>query len=345
MISALSLFRLISSVHFQSGKKGKVVKWSLMTDVQKSERIDITTKVKLRVLMAIGPVSGLWFPSPSLVKSYRGRGIYWLYRDMFIRGIYSWFYKFDPSFNFLTYKIFLIDHIKTVSQGKVKVISNVENGFRDLWSWLYQVIGLPLTFIVDFSRESSRIPPIHNLLTPFTLLGFPILVLVHEGLKAFGKILSQSWVMMKFYFLRGLLYYNNSGREVCFILFLGTISLTWDFWFCVHLWAFPFALHWVLTTRWIRRIVRSRVYFSPIYGFPGVNVIEDKTSPTYDPFGSSISTLAKVASDKKLEDSGAWLNIIRLLRNKRSVIRLLERQKSSVKAPRPRDSGKASVPR
>jgi hypothetical protein len=26
MISALSLFRLISSVHFQSGKKGKVVK-------------------------------------------------------------------------------------------------------------------------------------------------------------------------------------------------------------------------------------------------------------------------------------------------------------------------------
>jgi hypothetical protein len=30
-----------------------------MTDVQKIEKIDITTKVKLRVLMAIGPVSGL----------------------------------------------------------------------------------------------------------------------------------------------------------------------------------------------------------------------------------------------------------------------------------------------
>jgi hypothetical protein len=124
----------------------------------------------------------------------------------------------------------------------------VEKGIGDLWSWLHQVIGLPFTFIVDFSRESSRIPPIHNLLTPFTLLGFPLLVLVHEGLKAFGKILSQSWVMMKFYFLRGLLYYNSSGREILIPLFLGTISLTWDFWFCVNTWALPFALHWVLTT-------------------------------------------------------------------------------------------------
>jgi hypothetical protein len=74
-------------------------------------------------------------------------------------------------------------------------------------------------------------------------------------------------------------------------------------------------------------------------------VIEDKTSPTYDPFGSSISTLVKVTSDVKLEDSGAWLNIIRLLGSRRSVIQLLERQKSSVKAPSPKDSGKASVPR
>jgi len=59
LISCSSLFRLISAVHFQSGKKGKVVKWSSLTDLEKSIRVDITTKVKLRVLMAIGPVSGL----------------------------------------------------------------------------------------------------------------------------------------------------------------------------------------------------------------------------------------------------------------------------------------------
>jgi hypothetical protein len=79
------------------------------------------------------------------------------------------------------------------------------------------------------------------------------------------------------------------------------------------------------------RILRSRVYFSPIYGFPGVNVIEDKTSPTYDPFGSSLSTLVKVNSDTLLEDSGAWLSIIRMLKSRQSVKQLLERQKLNVK--------------
>jgi hypothetical protein len=189
------------------------------------------------------------------------------------------------------------------------------------------VVRLPLTFIVDFSRESSRIPPIHNLLTPFTILGLPSLILVYEGLKAFGKVLSQSWVMFKFYFLRSMIYYNSSGREILFVLFLGTLGLTWDLRFCFDLWVLPFALHWVLTTKFILRILRSRVYFSPIYGFPGVNVVEDKTSPTYDPFGSTLSTLVKVSSDVKLEDSGAWLSIISLLKSRRSVKQLLVRQK------------------
>jgi hypothetical protein len=76
LISANSLFRLVSSVHFQSGKKGKVIKFSLLTPEQKTDLIDISTKVKLRVLMSIGPISGLWFPDPKLVNPYRGRGIY-----------------------------------------------------------------------------------------------------------------------------------------------------------------------------------------------------------------------------------------------------------------------------
>lgn len=75
-ISALSLFRLISSVHFQSGKKGKVVSFNLLPQEEKDRLVDITTKVKLRVLMAIGPISGLWYPEPRLVNPYRGRGIY-----------------------------------------------------------------------------------------------------------------------------------------------------------------------------------------------------------------------------------------------------------------------------
>jgi len=76
MISAQSLFSLISRIHFQSGKKGKVIKFDLLTDEQKKDRIDITTKIKLRVLMAIGPVSGLWYMEPRIIKYLTGEGIY-----------------------------------------------------------------------------------------------------------------------------------------------------------------------------------------------------------------------------------------------------------------------------
>lgn len=124
---------------------------------------------------------------------------------MFFQGIYTWFYKSDPSISFKTLRTNLIDYIKYNAQGKVQIISNVNKAFWDLISWMRMLFMLPLTFIVDFSRENSRIPPLHNYITPFTLLGFPILVLVHEGLKAFGKVIKQSGLMLKFYMLRGLL--------------------------------------------------------------------------------------------------------------------------------------------
>lgn len=60
MISWESLFLLVSRVHFNSGKKGKVILFSKLSESEKFNRIDITTKVKLRVLMALGPKGGLW---------------------------------------------------------------------------------------------------------------------------------------------------------------------------------------------------------------------------------------------------------------------------------------------
>lgn len=107
-----------------------------------------------------------------------------------------------------------------------------------------------------------------------------------------------------------------------------------------------FALHTSITSSWVRIWVRSQIYFSPLYGFPGVNTIEDKTSPVYDPFESTLTTLVKVASDVRLEDSGAWENLINLLRDRRSVKQLLERQKANVKGLTVNQvTGKASGPK
>jgi len=138
--------------------------------------------------------------------------------------------------------------------------------------------------------------------------------------------------MFVFYFWRTLILINQGPLEILYIYIIGTLVLTWDIQFTIFFWVLPGTLYYGMISRKFGVWIKSHVYFSPTYGFPGVNVIEDKTSPTYDPFESSISTLVKVSAEKKLEDSGAWLNIISLLRNRKSVIQLLERQKENAKA-------------
>ena len=88
MISWESLFLLVSRVHFNSGKKGKVILFSKLSESEKANRIDITTKIKLRVLMALGPKGGLWWLNPKVTNYLRGRGVYNMFQRMFIRGCY-----------------------------------------------------------------------------------------------------------------------------------------------------------------------------------------------------------------------------------------------------------------
>jgi len=95
------------------------------------------------------------------------------------------------------------------------------------------VFMLPLTHIVDFSRENERIPQIHNLLTPFTLIGLPSLILVHKGLKAFGNVISQSYKMFVFYFWSTLILINQGPLEILYIYIIGTLVLTWDIQFTI----------------------------------------------------------------------------------------------------------------
>lgn len=153
--------------------------------------------------------------------------------------------------------------------------------------------------------------------------------------------------MLRFYTLRGLLYYNTNGflsESLCFTTM--NLLLTRDLYYTSKLLVLMYALHTIVTSTYVRIAVRSRIYFSPVYGFPGVNTIEDKTSPVYDPFESTLTTLVKVSSDVKLEDSGAWINLINLLRHKRSVSQLLERQKANVKGTIVNQvTGKASGPK
>jgi hypothetical protein len=59
LINGNSLYQLVSRVFFHSGRRGKLAKWATLSASERLDRIDISTKIKLRVLMSIGPRSGL----------------------------------------------------------------------------------------------------------------------------------------------------------------------------------------------------------------------------------------------------------------------------------------------
>jgi hypothetical protein len=89
----------------------------------------------------------------------------------------------------------------------------LSKGISDLRLWCIQLLFIPLTFLVDFSKESTRIHPIHNWITPLTTVGFPQLILMIEGLKAFLKVMHKCLLMFRFYYLRFGLFLSNDLRS------------------------------------------------------------------------------------------------------------------------------------
>jgi hypothetical protein len=59
LISGNSLYQLIARTFFHAGRKGKLAQWTKLTVSEQLARNDISVKIKLRVLMSIGPRSGL----------------------------------------------------------------------------------------------------------------------------------------------------------------------------------------------------------------------------------------------------------------------------------------------
>jgi hypothetical protein len=136
--------------------------------------------------------------------------------------------------------------------------------------------------------------------------------------------------MVKFYSWRFLLLCHRDGILIGFLTLpsLGFL-LSGDLHPWIYMVVLIFALHWIVRSRIAGDVIKHNTYFSAIYGMPGENVIWDKFTRTFDPFDGSISTLVKLSSETKLEDSGAYLQIINILKTRNSVKLYLERLKAS----------------
>jgi hypothetical protein len=136
--------------------------------------------------------------------------------------------------------------------------------------------------------------------------------------------------MVKFYTWRFLFLSHRDGILVGFLMIPAVgFLLSGD----PHPWLYMsgliLALHGIVRSDISGRVIKHNTYFSSIYGMPGENVIWDKFTQVFDPFDGSISTLIKLKSETKLEDSGAYLQIVNMLKRRASVKSYLERLKAS----------------
>jgi hypothetical protein len=140
LINFQNLFYLTSSLFFNSGRKGKAKIAFIRKDfigpltyqdtINIKESIDITTKIKLRVLMAIGPKSGLWYPSLHVINYLYGNGILFFYRNMFCLAVYYWFENRLITKKSL-FKIALLERIKYNSYSRIHVVNTVFKALKD----------------------------------------------------------------------------------------------------------------------------------------------------------------------------------------------------------------------
>jgi len=329
LINGDSLYQLISRTFFHSGKKGKLASWASLSPSERLERIDISIKIKLRVLMSIGPRSGLWFLSPRVIASYHGYNVANLYTRLFFQALYTWFYKYD-KISYIKFTDQTILRLKTVSYSKIRVGSKLSLAWSDFIDWINVAIRLPLTFVPDYGQESLRIPPIFNRISPFVIIGLPSLVVITEGLKALVKVIRQSFVMVKFYTWNFLFLSHRDGLLIgLLILPAQGILLSGDPQPWLYLIVLILALHGIVRSDRAGAVIKHFTYFNALYGMPGENVIWDKFTKVFDPFDGSISTLVKLSSDTKIEDSGAYLQIISLLKRRKPVMAYLERLKAA----------------
>jgi hypothetical protein len=352
LISYNSLFNLCASLFFNSGRKGKAKIFQIRKNfigpltyqdtINYKESLDITVKIKLRVLMCIGPKSGLWYPSLHVINYLYGNGILFFYRNMFCLAVYHWFEN-----KIITkksdYKLHLLERIKYNSYSRIHVVSRVVKAFKDFWDWFKVCILLQFTFVVDFKGNNPRIPTVYNVITPFTIIILPQIIIICEGIKVVCKVLKAAISMAGFYMLTTL--WNLTVHKTNRILlgvFLMVIVLVFDL--SYYSWILPFLVYFITSSVGFKRMMKQWIYFSPIYNDPVTNIIADKTAQIFDPFESDLTTLAKVVSEKKLESSGAWLNIVNLLRHKRSVRLFLDRQKQALLESK-KGSGKVAAPK
>jgi len=311
LVTLESLENLVSSLFFNrnKGRKDKfqkaLSKHNISSDKALSEvssSLDAYRflRIRLRVLMSIGPRSGLWYTDPKLSSYICGAFYEGYWTSRFIQGMGKW--------SLWTKRQSLMAWIKSTDEARNKFLLDL---FRDIFKigrTFREYILLPFTYLPIENKFSPRFSHFTNSIAWILVVFSPsIWILVISLIKLLVKSLTKCYLLARLKFLSGSfkilkLRYLFEAYMITFLVIVLILSLD------------PIiTLQWAIATSIIKSIVKHerivRYVQKTLHSTEGY--IYERP---YDPIDSSITTLEKVADKVLLEDSGAYKQLVRMLR-------------------------------
>jgi hypothetical protein len=335
LINFTSLELLVSRLFFQKTilVKGKrVTVWKdLMSSIQDNvQSFPNLVRVRFRVLMAIGPRSGLWYLKKRDTEWMFGSFFDGFWRSQFIAAVTFWGFWKKP--NHLVLRWVKKDEEPTI----LEAIQTFRKELLELGRYMGVLVRIPWTYVPNWqSWESCEmvlpknrsdwpiVHPLMNFMYFYIALTVPVIPNLFIGaLRTLMKLLTGLLLIIRWRTLQWWRVYTlHSHLEFIYLFVMITFFILdipdWISFNTVFL-AFNAIIHSEWFSTWIRKEIHSTRGYS--------------YWPAYDPMSSRVTTLEKVETKMKLEDSGAYHQLVRMSSGVSFVHRyLLNREQSRSK--------------
>jgi hypothetical protein len=341
LVTADSLEKLISSLFFQKKKllQDKSQLSEKEMELVKHQEAIRLFRVRLRVLMAIGPRSGLWYLLEKADSWIDERFIrrennnknnilfvhdfYW--GEQFISALGNWGLWPKHKLN----KI--LPWVKTADESRNKIIHDLIFTISKLGNLSREYLVLPFTYLPIENDISPRFSHFTNSLAWILIVFSPSSWnLAISLIKQLTKSFTNCYLLFRMRTLKLLFDWSTQLRLLvyldredffywnllsCVLAFL--LSESFIFLCCWFL--FWYISYRSIITTYVNKWLKQAIDSTPGY---------DKRK-AYNPLDTSITTIEKVVDKIKLEDSGAYKQITRMLKGNSQFEKYLGRKANS----------------
>jgi hypothetical protein len=333
LINFTALERLVLKLFFQKRikKDGKFVTVrvdpeSLPTD----NSFGTLVRVRIRVLMAIGPRSGLWYLDRKVTEWMFGSFFDGFWRSQFIAAVTYWKFWVKPPHMILRW-------VKNDEEPTIKeAIHTFKRELSSLGTYLGVLVRIPWTYVPNWQSwedGSFRLPetrsdwpivhPLMNFMYSYIAVVVPVIPnLFVRFLKQLQKVITGLVLIIRWRtleYLRIITIRKETDLRWLVVVLSFFLCSTWQG--MIFNTIIIVTIHEFMFCDWFARAIRMSIHSTRGYSY----------WPAYDPMASSVSTLEKVADKVKLQDSGAYRSLIRMCSGRPFVHKfLLNRETSGV---------------